>query len=210
MKKHWKWVMPIVILVLAIVCVVALKGSDDSTKEKEPTKSNSTTKNNEITKDGNVVLDTIGVPPNEVVVPEKAHIFLIENEQISLKSDDSIKVTTGKIGDKLPTDTKFVFIPHTKELTASEKEALQQYLDQKAIILFIGLGVDPQTSLDKLAIDKTATWINSNVDLYFVAYGYGYSYGYDDYIPVFFQTTVPDKDKVADALTRLAYMKRGF
>ena len=205
MSKKAKIIWGIVLLVI-IASGITAYALGKHKKEKDPV-----SPTNEINSSSSeTTLDNIDKPPNKVDVPNKAHVFVVKNEHFTLESNSQLEVTTGKIGDTLQKDVRFVILADDTKLSENDKTQLQTWVKEKKMVLFVGGDVDGTVALEQLGVNKKEIKVQANADLYHNAYGYGYSYGYGANMPLFMMTNSKEESDMLSFLPRFLYEKRGF
>lgn len=205
MSKKVKIIWGIVLLVV-IASSITLYALGKHKKEKDPV-----SPTNEINSSSSeTTLNTLDKPPHEVDVPEKAHVFVVKNNKFTLESSSQLEVTTGKIGDKLKKEIRFIILPDDTKLSENDKKQLKQWIKDKKMVLFVGGDVDGTVALEQLGVNKKEIKVQANADLYHNAYGYGYSYGYRANMPLFMMTNSKEENDMISFLPRFLYENRGF
>jgi len=213
LKKHIKWFLPfLLILLIVVICVWKANHSSNANGVKKKNGSeNITAKLPKTNPDTSIAeLNTIEDPTYKVKVPKKAHAFLIRNQRVHLYSNDQLAIKTGTFEDKVPSDIRFILVPDFIDLTTQEKTQLQQWVKEKKMVLFFGANVDAKNVLSILNVDKEAVKIQANATLYQAVYGYGYSLGYKANVPLFLFVNTTDNDSLTSNIARFIYEKRGF
>ncbi|PGK51296.1 hypothetical protein CN918_26255 [Priestia megaterium] len=210
MKKHVKWFIPVLLLLLIIVLCFWKWNHSNVAPQKNGSENKTTTLPKANTNTATEKLNNLDDPTYNVKIPDKAYAFLIRNQRVRLYSNDQLSITTGTFEDKIPPDVRFILVPDFIELTTQEKTQLQQWVKEKKMVLFFGTNVDAKNVLSILNVDKEAVKIQANATLYQAVYGYGYSLGYKENVPLFLFVNTTDNTQLASNISRFIYEKRGF
>ena len=100
-------------------------------------------------------------------------------------------VVKQQFGEKIKDQGRFILIDDTLKLTPQHQEQIQEWIDEKRVVLFYGDDIDEKTFSKRIGKDIDTTVTQSNIEQYFTLLGYGYSFKFQKNMLLFLSSNSP-------------------
>lgn len=115
---------------------------------------------------------------------DQANAWVIDGKEF--EKNELTLFETANWDTNLPDKSRFILIPHEKEIDSDQTAIIQQWIKDKKTVLFYGFDVNLEKTKEKIGLEEMEIIdVKSDYALPYLLYGYGYSEVHKQNMPVF-------------------------